>query len=155
IHFGVFHLAFNMYALYSGGGWTEKLYGSARFVVIYLLAALSGSVASGWGDATRNSAGASGAGVGGYGALPGFGLRRPGDIPRDLLKAVRGGAISLCVYSLAMGVAMPFVDNAAHVGGLLGGSLAGLLLLRPFDPAARTRPEPWRIAAVVIGVCAA
>ena len=155
IHFGVFHLAFNMYALYSGGLWTEKLYGSARFAVIYLLAALAGSVGSGWWDASRNSAGASGAIFGVYGALLVFVVRRPGDIPRDLLKAVRGGAISLCVYSLAMGVAMPFVDNAAHVGGLLGGAVAGFLLLRPFDPAARARPQPWRIVAVAVGVCAA
>jgi len=97
IHFGVFHLAFNMYALYSGGIWTEKLYGSARFAVIYLLAALAGSVGSGWWDASRNSAGASGAIFGVYGALLVFVLRRPDDIPRDLLKTVRGGAISLCV----------------------------------------------------------
>ncbi len=155
IHFGVFHLAFNMYALYSGGRWTERLYGSARFAVIYLLSALAGSVVSGWWDASRNSAGASGAIFGVYGALLVFVLRRPDDIPRDVLKAVRGGAISLCVYSLAMGVAMPFVDNAAHIGGLLGGAIAGFLLLRPFDPAARATPQPWRIVAVAVGMCAA
>jgi len=154
VHFGVFHLAFNMYALYSGGNTTERLYGSARFAVIYLLAALAGSVASGLWDGSRNSAGASGAVFGVYGALLVFVLRRPKDIPRDVLKAVRGGAISLCVYSLAMGFAMPFVDNAAHVGGLLGGALAGLLLVRPFEPAARARPQPWRITAVAVGICA-
>lgn len=149
IHFGLIHLAFNMYALYDGGMWTEKLYGSARFAVIYLLAGLAGSVASGWWDDSRNSAGASGAVFGVYGALLVFFWRRPADIPRDILRSVRGGAISLCVYSLAMGVAMPFVNNAAHVGGLLGGALAGLLLVRPFTPEARAKPQPGRLALAV------
>ena len=155
IHFGVFHLGFNMYALYSGGILTEKLYGSARFAAIYLLSALAGSVVSGWWDASRNSAGASGAIFGVYGALLVFVLRRPDDIPRDVLKAVRGGAISLCLLSLAMGAASRFIDNSAHIGGLLGGAAAGFLLLRPFDPAARATPQPWRIVAVVVGICAA
>lgn len=155
IHFGVFHLGFNMYALYSGGILTEKLYGSARFAVIYLLSALAGSVVSGWWDAARNSAGASGAIFGVYGALLVFVLRRPDDIPRDVLKAVRGGAVSLCLLSLAMGAASRFIDNSAHIGGLLGGAAAGFLLLRPFEPAARATPQPWRIVAVAVAICAA
>jgi len=154
IHFGVIHLAFNMYALYQGGVLTEKLYGSARFAVIYLLSALAGSVASGWWDATRMSAGASGAVFGVYGALLAFLARRRGDIPLDILKGVGGGAISLCVYSLAMGAIAKFIDNSAHVGGLLGGAVAGYLLARPFDPAARAVPRPAHVAAVALWICA-
>lgn len=154
IHFGVIHLVFNMYALYNGGVFTEKLYGSARFAVIYLLSALAGSVASGVWDATRLSAGASGAIFGVYGALLAFLVRRRGDIPMDVLKEVRGGAISLLVYSLALGFAMPFIDNSAHIGGLLGGAVSGFLLTRPFEPAARARARPWTVVAVAAGVCA-
>jgi rhomboid protease GluP len=154
IHFGVIHLAFNMYALFNGGSITERLYGSARFAVIYLLAALSGNVASGWWDATRNSAGASGAVFGVFGALLVFVWRRPADIPREILLRVRSGALLMCVYSLAMGVALPHIDNAAHVGGLLGGALAGLLLVRPFEPEARAVARPWRVLAVAAGLCA-
>lgn len=155
IHFGVVHIAFNMYALYNGGVLTEKLFGSARFAVIYLLAALSGSVASSWWDASRLSAGASGAVFGVYGALLAFFARRRGDIPMDMLKAVRSGALTLLLYSLAMGAMVPFIDNAGHVGGLLGGGIAGWLLARPFDPQARAQPRPWEIVAVVVAVCAA
>ena len=82
-------------------------------------------------------------------------LRRRGDIPLDLLKSVRNGAISLCVYSLAMGAVLPFVDNAAHIGGLLGGAAAGWLLVRPFEPAARAVARPWQVAGVIGAVCAA
>jgi rhomboid protease GluP len=155
IHFGLIHIAFNMYALYNGGLWTERLYGSARFAMIYLLSGLSGSVVSGWWEPMRNSAGASGAVFGVYGALLVFFWRRADDIPRDLLKDVRSGAISLCVYSLAMGAVMPFVDNAAHVGGLLGGAAAGFFLVRPFEPGARGNPDPWRLVRVAAGVTAA
>jgi rhomboid protease GluP len=97
-------------------GITERLYGSARFAVIYLLAALSGNVVSGWWDPSRNSPGVSGAVFEVFGAL------------------------SLCIHSLAMGFVMPYVDNAA-IGGLLGGALASLLLVRPFEPVARAVPQ--------------
>jgi rhomboid protease GluP len=153
IHFGVIHLAFNMLALHNGGGFTEKLYGSARFAAIYLLAALAGSVASGWWDATRLSAGASGAIFGVYGALLAYFARHRRAIPMDLLKQVSMGAASLLVYSLAMGAVLGFVDNSAHIGGLLGGAVSGFLLARPFEPAARAVARPWSVAAVVAGVC--
>jgi len=155
IHFGVLHLAFNMFALYNGGIWTERLYGSVRFAVIYLLSALAGSVVSGWWDPTRMSAGASGAVFGVYGALLAFFARRPRDIPLDLLKRVAKGAASLLLYSLFMGAVMPFVDNSAHVGGLLGGAISGYLLARPFDPAVRKLARPWQVAGVFIAVVAA
>jgi rhomboid protease GluP len=155
IHFGVIHLAFNMYALHSGGLLTEKLFGSARFAVIYLLAALAGSVVSSWWDASRISAGASGAVFGVYGALLAFITVRRGDIPFDMLKSVGKGALMLCVYSLAMGAIVPFIDNAAHVGGLLGGAVSGLLLARPFNAEARAVARPGQVAAVAAAICAA
>jgi rhomboid protease GluP len=155
IHFGVIHLAFNMFALYNGGSLTERLFGSARFGVIYLLSALAGNVASGWWDASRMSAGASGAVFGVYGALLAYFARRPRDIPVDLLKSVSMGAATLLLYSLVMGAALPFIDNSAHIGGLLGGAISGLLLARPFNPEARKVARPWQVAAVVIAACAA
>jgi rhomboid protease GluP len=155
IHFGVIHIAMNMFALHNGGALTEELYGNARFAVIYLLAALAGSVVSGWWDPSRNSAGASGAVFGVYGALLAYIARYPHAIPADLLKSVRSGAILLCVYSLAAGAVVKFIDNAAHVGGLLGGAVSGYLLARPFDPAARAVAKPWQVAGVAAGTLAA
>ena len=155
IHFGPIHLGFNMYALYNGGVLPEKLFGSARFAVIYLLAALAGSVVSSWWDDSRVSAGASGAVFGVYGALLAFITIRRGDIPLDMLKSVGKGALMLCVYSLAMGAVVPFIDNAAHIGGLLGGVVSGLLLARPFNAEARAVPHPGQVVAVAAAVCAA
>lgn len=155
IHFGVVHLLFNMYALWSGGILCERLYGSGRFLAIYLLAALAGSVGSSWWDSTRNSAGASGAVFGVYGALLVFFAVRRSDIPLALLKSAGQGALMLIGYSLFIGAASSTIDNAAHVGGLLGGALAGWLLVRPFNTEARARPQPRRVALAVVVVCAA
>ena len=106
IHFGIFHIALNMYALYQGGELTERLYGSSRYAVIYLLSALAGSVASGWWDPTRNSAGASGAVFGVYGALLVFFAMRRADFPPQLWKSIGSSALLLCGYSLAVGAAI-------------------------------------------------
>ena len=88
LHFGLIHIALNMFALYQGGALVERLFGSTRFALIYLLSALSGSVASGWWDPLRNSAGASGAIFGVYGALLAFMVVRRADIPPSMLKSI-------------------------------------------------------------------
>src|SRR5688572_14069821 len=149
-----------MYALYNGGDLTERLYGSARFAVIYLLSGLAGSVVSSWWNPYANSAGASGAVFGVYGALLMFFAVRRTDIPLHLYRSAGKGALLLCIYSLGFGLASTLfdsevrIDNAAHIGGLLGGALSGFLLVRPFEPEARARPQPLRIAAVALGICA-
>lgn len=152
LHGGVIHIALNMFALYQGGNLVERLYGSGRFALIYLLAALAGSVASGWWDPSRNSVGASGAIFGVWGALLVFFALRRGDFPVQLWKRVGGSALIFCGYSLAVGAASPIIDNAAHVGGLLGGIVSGFLLVRPFNIDARSRPEPKRLVIAALAV---
>jgi rhomboid protease GluP len=153
LHFGIIHITLNMYALFQGGALVERLYGSSRFALIYLLAAVAGSVASGWWNPLRDSAGASGAIFGVYGALLAFLVIRRTDIPPRLLKRIGSSALLFCLYSLAYGWANTFIDNACHIGGLLAGFLSGLILARPFNAEARERAQPARllIAAVAIG----
>ena len=153
LHFGVIHISLNMIALYQGGGLVERLFGSTRFAAIYLLSALAGSVASGWWDPMRNSAGASGAIFGVYGALLAFMAARRADIPPSMLKSISKSALLFCLYSLAIGVAHPLIDNACHVGGLLAGFVSGLILARPFTVEARAVAQPAKLllAAIVIG----
>jgi membrane associated rhomboid family serine protease len=59
------------------------------------------------------------------------------------------------VYSLAFGAIAGFVDNSAHIGGLLGGAISGYLLARPFEAKARAEARPWQVAGVAVLVCAA
>ncbi len=68
LHIGLIHLAFNSYALFIVGQDVERLYGSARFLLIYFLSGLGGSLASFVFGAGGISAGASGAIFGLFGA---------------------------------------------------------------------------------------
>ena len=135
-----------------GGALVERLYGSSRFALLYLLSALAGSVASGWWEPTRNSVGASGAIFGVYGALLAFFAIRRADFPPRLWKSIGSSELLFFSYSLAVGAAHPHIDNTAHIGGLLGGLVSGLVLIRPFDIEARKVAQPMRLvlAAVVV-----
>jgi rhomboid protease GluP len=152
LHAGIVHIALNMYALYQGGALVERLYGSSRFALLYLLSGLAGSVASGWWDPARNSVGASGAIFGVYGALLAFFAMRRADFPRSLWKSIGSSALLFCGYSLALGAAHPAIDNTAHIGGLLGGLVSGLVLVRPFDAEARKVPQPRRLVLAALAV---
>lgn len=154
LHFGIIHIALNMYALYQGGGLVERLFGSARFVLIYLLSALAGSVVSSWWHPFGNGVGASGAIFGVFGALLAFLTVRRADIPPTMLKSISSSTLLFCLYSLVIGWAHPLIDNAAHIGGLLAGIVAGVILARPFAPEARAAPQPARliVAALAIGL---
>jgi hypothetical protein len=102
----------------------------------------------------RNSAGASGAIFGVFGALLAFMAIRRVDIPPSMLKSIGSSALLFCLYSLVIGAAHPLIDNAAHTGGLLAGIVCGLILARPFTPEARATPQPAKllIAALAVGL---
>src|SRR5215510_10203220 len=75
IHIGLLHLFFNSYALWIVGPQVEKLYGGARFVLLYVLTGVAGVVGSYLYRPEGLSAGASGAIFGLFGVLLVFGLR--------------------------------------------------------------------------------
>ena len=137
LHFGIFHLALNMWALYVGGRLVERLYGSAAFLLLYIAAGLCGSLCSLLWNPAVNSAGASGAVFGVYGAMLAFFLRKDLLIPAVVMRPQRNSAIVFIVYNLANGLSHQGIDNAAHVGGLLGGLLLGLVLARPMSVESR------------------
>jgi len=146
IHFGIFHLALNMFALYQTGCLVERMYGSGYFLVLYLFAGLSGSVVSILWHPLINSAGASGAIFGVFGGLLVFVLKPDTRVPATVMKATRNSTIGFVAFNLANGFAHAGIDNGAHLGGLVGGALMGLLLARPLDPARRESPF-FRVAA--------
>ena len=137
LHFGILHIAMNMWALWGAGGLVERLYGNVTFLSIYLFAGLTGSFASLLWNADRVvSAGASGAIFGVYGALGAYVLRQPGSIPRGVLKSLMGSTIAFIAYSIAIGAMVSTIDNAAHAGGLVGGFALAWILARPLEPRA-------------------
>ncbi len=150
LHFGLLHLAFNMWALLSGGRFAERLFGPRRFLVIYFAAGLSGSLTSALWNPQVNSAGASGAIIGVFGAILAWFLRADHQVPASVIRQQRTSGIVFILINLGYGATQSGIDNAAHLGGLVAGLLLGWLLARPDDGAVS---EDRQDAADGPGIC--
>jgi len=131
LHGGLLHIGLNMFALYQAGQIVERLYGAAGFLLLYLGAGLAGNVASIWWNPNGISVGASGAVFGVYGALLAYLRAQPGSMPISVFNQIRSSTLAFIGYSLFAGVAIPGIDNAAHIGGLLGGMVLGYGFAQP------------------------
>lgn len=130
LHGSIWHIAFNMLALWQVGRITERIFGSVRFAGLYILSGLAGSLASVLWNPQVNSVGASGAIFGVIGGLLAFLGRKDTGVPPTVVKDLRASLLPFLLFSLWMGFIYPHTDNAAHIGGLVGGWLAGHLLAR-------------------------
>jgi membrane associated rhomboid family serine protease len=121
LHFGIIHIAFNMYLLYVLGKMLEPAIGSLRYGIVYMTSLLAGSLGAMILEPQTPSAGASGAIFG----LMGLALVIAKS--RGINEAVRqiGGLI---VINLVLTFGYSGISKGAHLGGLIGGALAGLLL---------------------------
>lgn len=119
LHANIFHLIFNMYALYIIGMQLESFLGKGKYLAVYLLSGLAGSMLSIFFSANF-SVGASGAVFGLMGALLYFGYH----YRVYLDSVVKSQIIPLIVINLFIGFTISGIDNWAHIGGLVGGLLA-------------------------------
>jgi rhomboid protease GluP len=152
LHAGFGHLAGNMIALLVLGPMTERLYGSPRFTLIYLMAALAGNVLSGCVHPGGNSVGASGAIMGVLGAMGAFAARWPKELAFPDHARMAAAALSMAGQALIFGM-QPGIDNAAHIGGLLAGFAVGWPLARGLDPWERATANPLLLARVAVVAC--
>jgi rhomboid protease GluP len=142
LHIGVMHFVFNSIALIALGTLVEGVYGSKRFIPIYLLAGITGNVASFlFSDAP--GAGASGAIFGAMGAMIYFVLNNKS----AWTKAIGRDVIVLLGINIVIGFIHPSIDNYAHFGGLLGGFLVAAILGLPQK---RWKPLPGLTAAIML-----
>jgi rhomboid protease GluP len=132
LHGGLIHLLFNSYALYILGRDVESLYGTARFLAIYLLSGLGGSIAFyliGYLSGNDNpSVGASGAIFGLFGAEASYFWIHRKLLGRRAQANLRSLATVLLV-NLFIGFTLPYINNTAHFGGLVTGAVLGWLLV--------------------------
>jgi len=129
LHGGLAHLLLNMSALLLLGLMAEAKAGSWRWLVIYGLSGVGGSLASLWWHVRGvNSVGASGAIFGLYGLLLALLLTGGSAINRQERAGMLGLLLYFALSSLVGGLDGPAgTDNAAHVGGLLTGLVVGLV----------------------------
>lgn len=124
IHIGILHLFFNMYALSIIGLEIEKFYGKSKFLIVYLLSGIMGSLASCIFSADYISAGASGAIFGLFGSLLYFGLQYRATLDGFL----RSSIMPVIVLNLVIGFVIPGIDVSAHIGGLIAGFMISKIL---------------------------
>ena len=166
IHVNLPHLLVNMYSLWMIGPYVEKLYGSAKFVVFWVVTGVAGVVASyltvrpdmvsglvgSFVFKVRDdpSAGASGALFGLIGVLFVFGIKFRRELPEGFKRAFGTGLLPLIFINLFIGFTLRgFIDNAAHLGGLVSGAALALVVdyKRPGERATIT--ITWRTLQIL------
>lgn len=135
LHFGIIHLALNMYCLYLVGPTLERALGRLRFGALYLLSGLAGSALSyALGPVSEIAAGASGAV---FGLFAGF----------FVLSRRRGMDVSQIGVIIGLNLVFSFsidgIDWRGHVGGLVGGALVTAALV--YAPEGKQR---WMVQAL-------
>ncbi|MBQ6539264.1 MAG: rhomboid family intramembrane serine protease [Bacilli bacterium] len=122
LHGNILHLFFNCWVLYIIGSQLESFIGKFKYAIIYFIAGISGSLFS-MIFSHSASIGASGAIFGLMGALIYFGYH----YRVYLGNYVKTQLIPLVVLNLIIGMS-PGIDNFAHIGGLIGGTIATMAL---------------------------
>ena len=123
IHISPWHLFANLYALYIIGNQIENFYGKKKFIVIYLVSAIAGSLLSICMYDTP-SIGASGAIFGLLGSLLYFGYHYRVYFGSVIINKV----LPVIIFNLIIGFTVDKIDNFAHIGGLIGGILISMAL---------------------------
>ncbi len=127
LHANLVHLLINGYALWVLGRILEKLYGPRRFAIVFFFSGFAGALAS-FAFMDQNSVGASGAIFGLLGAAVVFGFRFKAELPPRVRRALTVGLLPWVAINLAIGFSWKGIDNAAHLGGLVGGGVVALFL---------------------------
>ena len=153
LHSGFAHLLMNMVGLVSIGTTVERIYGHRLFALIYLGSALMGNGLSlSFSAQEAVAVGASGAVFGVAGALAVAVLQHRDTLPRAFSKTTLASMGFFVGYSLFQVVVQPNIDNAAHIGGLLGGAMLAALLPERFEPDRFQRLLARRAAAALAAV---
>ncbi len=132
IHGGLIHLVVNMWSLLVIGPLVERIYGHLAFAVLYLAAGIVGAIASAAVPPVRVSVGASGAICGLLGGLLAFLVVHRRAIPPSVLQQLSKNVAGVVVFMAVLGLVVPNIDQAAHIGGLAAGFVSGLVLIGPW-----------------------
>jgi rhomboid protease GluP len=140
LHGGLVHLLVNSFSLYSLGPDAERLFGIWRFLLIYVLAGLAGSIASYIILWQTLSIGASGAIFGLVGALAAYFYSARALIGPEASGQQVRQMIAMAAVNIVIGFTVPAIDNAAHLGGFAAGAIAGFVLAPRYRVDDRTYP---------------
>ena len=166
VHIDVLHLLMNMFSLLILGPFVEKLYGSAKFVVFWVVTGIAGVVGSYlalrpalsrgmlgsfiFKSADVPSAGASGALFGLVGVLFVFGIKYRRELPEGFKRVFGTGMLPIIFINLFIGfVGRSFIGNAAHLAGLFAGAALALVVDYRRPGARASITTAWRVLQIV------
>ena len=166
VHIDILHLFMNMFSLLIIGPFVEKLYGSAKFVVFWVLTGIAGSVGSYltvrpalahgalgsfiFHGADVPSAGASGALFGLVGVLFVFGIKFRHELPEGFKRVFGTGLLPIILINLFIGfIGRSFIGNSAHLAGLFSGAALALFVDYRRPGARASITTIWRVLQVV------
>ena len=166
VHIDVLHLLMNMFSLLILGPFVEKLYGSAKFVVFWVVTGIAGvvgsylairpSLARGvlgtfiFKSADVPSAGASGALFGLVGILFVFGIKYRRELPEGFKRVFGTGMLPIIFINLFIGfVGRSFIGNAAHLAGLFAGAALALFVDYRRPGARASITTAWRVLQII------
>ena len=166
VHVDILHLLMNMFSLLILGPFVEKLYGSAKFLVFWVVTGIAGTVVS-YLTVRPNrargplgsfifiasdapAAGASGALFGLVGVLFVFGIKYRRELPEGFKRVFGTGMLPIILINLFIGfIGRAFIGNSAHLGGLIAGAALALVIdyRRPYARASIT--TAWRVLQIL------
>ena len=149
LHGGLIHIGFNMMTLMQFGPALEELYGSGRYLFLYVVTGAIGFLASALTG--HFSVGASGALLGLIGAMVAITTKRGGSFMRELRSRLITSVVILFMIGFWGGLG---IDNSAHIGGFVVGFVMGKIYedRRPMNPAERKRAQAlgWLAGIVIV-----
>ena len=144
LHFGIIHLALNMWCLFALGSLAERLMGRAAFLLLYFATGLFGGLLSLAVHPQITSAGASGAVFGITGGLVAYLALKKAPLEIETVKKQLKSLGIFLAYNLFYSL-RPGVDLMAHAGGLGSGIIIAAVLPRFLEaPDAQQIPSPFQ-----------
>ncbi|AWK50895.1 rhomboid family intramembrane serine protease [Clostridium beijerinckii] len=126
LHSNLIHIACNMYSLYIIGPQIQQIYGTRKYLIIYIISCITSSSLSYLMSPSSISVGASGGIFGLMGALLSFAIIERHKIDKKYISSL----MQIIVINLFIGLSIKNIDNFGHIGGLIGGALVGYLVYR-------------------------
>lgn len=124
VHVELFHILFNMYALYIIGSQVENFFGKTKYLFIYIFSIITSSLLSIMFNGNVASIGASGAIFGLFGAMLYFGYNYRVYLGNTIVKQM----VPIILINLLIGFLSTGIDNFSHIGGLVGGILSSMVV---------------------------
>lgn len=123
LHGGILHIGMNMWVLYDLGPRVDAVFGNWRYIVIYIVSTVTGYLASLYWAPAVLSIGASAGIAGLIGGMVGLGTREK----HGLMGAERNRYLQWMLMIVVMGFLISGIDNAAHIGGFVGGFIVAYI----------------------------